>query len=381
LSNGAVSHGLASLSPASGQVWFGNLGRSRAKRDGALRLGHGILRQMTETHTLEQLPMTLGYFRLVLRCFGDTAERRAAILAGTGVTETMLADPAADINLFQQVRQVENLVGLFGDGWALQAPQLWTPTAHGPLGVAVITAPDIGAMMDILTRFSFVRAPFHTVALRRGAIWSQLDYELTVPLDERLWRPMMEITFIGIRATIASMLAAPPKEARFFFACATPAHAEQVSAILGEAVAYDAPRNAIRFPSSWLALPSLFADATLHAAAVGELQAAVRRVRAPVGLRGRVERLLSSLPAGRLSADEVAKLTGVSRRTLVRRLAEAGVGYRTLVDAELRHRAEQLSREGALTQTQIAEELGYTDPASFSRARRRWLAAKRLDQA
>ena len=327
---------------------------------------------MTETLTLEQLPMTLGYFRLVLRCFGDTPGRRAAILAGTGVTDAMLRDPSADISLFQQVRQVENLANLFGDGWALQAPQLWTPSAHGPLGVAAVTAPDIGAMMEVITRFSYVRAPFHAVSLRRGPMWSQLDYELTVSLDERLWRPMIEITFIGIRTTIASMLAAPPEEARFFFACPEPEHAPAVRAILGDSVAYDAPRNAIRFPTAWLDVQSLFADATLHSAALGELQAAVRRIRAPVGLRGRVERLLSSLPAGRLTADEVARLTGVSRRTLVRRLAEAGVGYRALVDAELRGRAERLLRDGGLSHARIAEELGYNDPTSFSRACRRW---------
>ena len=69
---------------------------------------------MAVADTLEQLPMTMGYFRLILRNFGDTAERRAAILLGTGVTEAALVDPAADISLRQQVRQFENLNALEG---------------------------------------------------------------------------------------------------------------------------------------------------------------------------------------------------------------------------------------------------------------------------
>jgi hypothetical protein len=141
---------------------------------------------MTEPPTLEQLPMTLGYFRLVLRCFGDTPERRTAILAGTGVTQAMLRDPSADISLFQQVQQVENLVNLFGDGWALRVPELWNPIAHGPLGVAGVAAPDVGGMLDVFTRFSYVRAPFYRQSLRRGPTWSQINYELTAPLEERL---------------------------------------------------------------------------------------------------------------------------------------------------------------------------------------------------
>jgi len=321
---------------------------------------------------LEQLPMSLGYFRLLLRCFGDTPERRAAILVGTGVTEEILRDPAADISLFEQVRQVENLCALFGDGWALRAPELWNPSAHGPLGVAGVAAPDVAAMMELIASFGFVRAPFYRISLRRGPRWSQLDYELTVDLEERVWRPMMEIAFIGVRTGVAMMLAAPPAQARFSFACAEPDHALQVRAALGEDVVYGAERNAIRFPTEWLALQSPFADATLYSVAVNELQAARARLTAPDGMRSRVERLLKSLPARRLTAGEVARLTGVSRRTLVRRLSEAGTAYRQLVEAELRVRAERLLRDGDLSHAQIAETLGYTDASSFSRACRRW---------
>ena len=117
--------------------------------------------------------------------------------------------------------------------------------------------------------------------------------------------------------------------------------------------------------------PVPLADATLYGAALEELQAARARLVAPDGLRGRVQRLLKSAPTGRLTAGEVARLTGVSRRTLVRRLAAAGTGYRELVDAELRVRAVRL-RDRGLSHAQIAEALGYTDLPSFSRARRRW---------
>ena len=171
------------------------------------------------------------------------------------------------------------------------------------------------------------------------------------------------------------MLAVPPREALYSFACAEPDHASTVRALLGDGVTYGAARNAIRFPTAWLSVQSPFADATLYALAMGELQAAVARIAAPVGLRGRVERLLGSLPAGRLGADEMGRLTGVSRRTLVRRLAEAGVGYRELVDAELRSRAERLLRHGGQPHARIAEELGYADPGSFYRACRRWFGS------
>lgn len=359
-----------------GRVYRSRLGLTSHQGDGAKCQSDGILRHM-ESSTLERLPMTPGYFRLILRGYGDTPERRAAILDGTGVTEALAADGAADISLFQQVRQIENMVALFGDGWALDHPDLWNPASHGPLGVAGLTAPNIAGLIDVLERFGFVRAPFYQMTVRRSPAWRQLDYALTVSIEERLWRPMMEIALIGVQRILATVLTVPTREAAFHFACPEPAHADQVRAVLGEHVVYDAPVNAVRFPSAWLEVASPFADPALHAAAVAELQAAVKRVSEPVGLRGRVERLLRTLPVGRLTAEETARLMGVSRRTLVRKLAETGVGYRQLLDAELRDRAERMLRDSSLTQARIAEALGYADPTSFSRSCRRWFGSER----
>ncbi|HWU13398.1 MAG TPA: AraC family transcriptional regulator ligand-binding domain-containing protein [Caulobacter sp.] len=338
----------------------------------ALRLRRGTLRRMDDGPTLTQLPMAPGYFRLVLRRFGDTPRSRGAILEGTGVTEDLLRDSAAKISLSQQIRQVENVASLFGEGWALQSPELWSPSAHGPLGVAAMAAPDFAAMIEVVTKFCFVRAPFYRMSLRHGPIWSQIDLELAVRLDERFWLPLVEIIFVGIRAGMASLLAAQPLEARFSFACAEPAYAPKVRAVLGAAVTYGASRSSIAFPTAWLTLESPYADAALYGVAISELQAAKGRITAPLALRGRVERLLSTLPAGRLGAEDVARTMGVSRRTLVRRLAQAGAGYRELVDGELRGRAERFLRDGHLSHARIAEELGYVDPTSFSRACRRW---------
>src|SRR5258706_3557974 len=139
---------------------------------------------MTGSVALERLPMTMGYFRLILRCFGDTPERRRAILAGTGVSERDLRDSSAEISLFQQVRQVENVNALEGSGWAFSQPELWNPTAHGALGVAILSAPTLGDGLDVLSRYAHVRAPFFELHIRAQRTALHLRYELTVPLDE-----------------------------------------------------------------------------------------------------------------------------------------------------------------------------------------------------
>ena len=73
-----------------------------------------------------------------------------------------------------------------------------------------------------------------------------------------------------------------------------------------------------------------------------------------------------------MSSAFVALALGMSRRTLVRRLADAGAGFRALVDTEKKRHAMLLIEAGAMTHAEIAEQLGYADATSFSRSLRRW---------
>jgi AraC-like DNA-binding protein len=66
---------------------------------------------------------------------------------------------------------------------------------------------------------------------------------------------------------------------------------------------------------------------------------------------------------------------GLSRRTLIRRLADAGLNYRELVDAELKSRAQRWLESGTLSKSEISERLGFADVTGFSRACRRWFRA------
>ena len=326
---------------------------------------------MTDGRSLERLPMTMGYFRLILRCFGDTPARRRAILENTGVSDKQLRDPAAEITLFQQVRQIENVTRERGADWPLTAPDLWHHSSHGALGTAALTAPTLGAAFKILERYVHIRAPYCRATSHVSKKTHTLRLDLAVAVDEARWRPMMEVSFIGIRSLISAVLSRPPDEAIYKFACKAPDHADKLRAALGGEVHYGAPNAAIIVPVPWLATESPYADAALHRTAVAELERAVTRTENPIRLSARVERLLYTMPDGRLSAEHAARALGVSRRTLVRRLSDAGWRFRDLLDGELKRRAAKLLKT-RVPHAEIAERLGYADPTSFSRACRRW---------
>jgi AraC-like DNA-binding protein len=83
-------------------------------------------------------------------------------------------------------------------------------------------------------------------------------------------------------------------------------------------------------------------------------------------------RLRSALAQGRADPARLARLLGVSERTLQRRLAELGRSYTEVVEDFRREEAARLLRQPDLPLVEVAARLGYTEQTSFTRAFRRW---------
>ncbi len=92
--------------------------------------------------------------------------------------------------------------------------------------------------------------------------------------------------------------------------------------------------------------------------------------------------ILSFLPSGNPSAELLAHISGLPLRSFQRHLAQFGVSFTSLVDDARLRLAIQLMRDPANHLTDVALELGYSDPANFTRAFRRWtgLSPRRFRQ-
>ena len=92
----------------------------------------------------------------------------------------------------------------------------------------------------------------------------------------------------------------------------------------------------------------------------------------PGPFRAEVEQRLEPLLAsGEVGIERLARDLGYSRQTLYRRLKAEGVTYEQLLDGLRRRLAMRFMREG-LSVKDAAYRLGFSDPAAFSRAFKRW---------
>jgi AraC-like DNA-binding protein len=165
----------------------------------------------------------------------------------------------------------------------------------------------------------------------------------------------------------------PPPVKAVHFTHADPGYRDEYERIFQAPVVFEAERNAILIDPAWVAhpverLPSYaFGVLTAHAdAQLTELE----RTRS---VRGRVEaQLLPVLHTGRAEMDTVATALGLSRPTLYRRLKAEGVTFEQVLDDLRRRTAHQYLAGRKVSVNEIAYLVGFSDPAAFSRAFKRW---------
>ena len=323
----------------------------------------------------EKLPMPGGYFDLVLRHFANTPKATEALLEGTNFSLAQLSKPDVEITLGQGLRLLRNGNTAFAPGWALDLGRALQPSAHGPLGIAVICAPTIRDSFEVIQRACHLRHPAYRAMVKEQGDELRLELHECLALyeDERL--PLIETFLLSFQGFVEAVLGRSMSEGRFEIATAAPSYANLYVDYFHAEVRFDQLQSAIVIPAQWGKLRCPFADSSMFAAASSKLDALTLKFDRMDYTAAHVEHLMMSGSDAGLSLTEVADRLGISERTLVRRLHDAGTTYRDLRDAHRRRRAEELLRDGTVTVAELGYRLGYEDAANFNRACRRWFGA------
>jgi AraC-like DNA-binding protein len=153
---------------------------------------------------------------------------------------------------------------------------------------------------------------------------------------------------------------------------AAPASQKRHAEFFGCPICWSAPLLEVVFEASLLALPLPRSDPRIFGylgRRVEELSARVERETTSNQARRAIG---AALAEGEPKLADIAKLLGLSERSLHRRLQEEGLSFATLVDDARRARALLLLEDPALSMGEIAFLLGYSEPSAFFRAFRRW---------
>jgi AraC-like DNA-binding protein len=326
----------------------------------------------TMRRSIDQIKVPPYYCRLSLCRFGANPSLRDAILEGTGVSESALRQGLQFLTLRQQLRQQENMRRLFGPGWAVSAPELWGHVTYGLLSMASQSAPTLRDALSTICEHGDACGALWTFTIEVPGDEAVFDFALNVDIEERFWSTALEIGFIGLKSLLALYLGAEPTGCRYLFSSARPEHADTLQEVLGGQIEFGAARSGVVFPSAWLGTVSPLQDTALHDLARRGLESQIDALGRSRSVGVRVATALRDKPTARAALPEIARELGLSTRTLVRRLGDEGTSFRCLVEAEQKRRMERMRTSGRTSTAELSASLGFSDPASFVRARRRW---------
>lgn len=159
-----------------------------------------------------------------------------------------------------------------------------------------------------------------------------------------------------------------------------PAYAAEYQRIFQTPVTFQSDRNAIRIDPAVMTQRVARLPEYAFGVLTGHADALLGTLDGPETTRSAVEQLLiRGLPAGNIQMRDVADQLSVSRQTLYRRLRAEGVTFdHVLDDLRLRLAREYLG-PGNLSVNETAYLLGFSDPAAFSRAFKRWTGSSPRD--
>jgi AraC-like DNA-binding protein len=179
----------------------------------------------------------------------------------------------------------------------------------------------------------------------------------------------------GVRAMLASLpgFAKMPFPKAIRFTHKEPSYRAEYDRIFGVPLFFGSNMNALSLDEGFLKVSLPGANPHLSQVLTARAEELLKSLESSKTTRGKVEELLTAnLQSGATSVDVIARQLGVSRQTLFRRLKAEGVTFEKVLD-ELRHRmALKYLNDRKLSVNETAYLVGFSDPAAFSHAFKRW---------
>ncbi len=292
------------------------------------------------------------------------------LLETTGLKGEQLRGSDLTLPLDRVLSILRVIDSLAAPGWHI-APSLRLDAAHhGPLGIAVVTSETIGKALDTLVRYESTRAPWAMLAAER----TEKTLTLTVIPTLVLEPPgalLMEINLLALSGLCAPLLGRQQHRLETTFPLQYRSWEGALRKALPGTIRFHGNHYRLSVPTDCLDQPCRTSDAGLHVSAVSQCDSLLNN-RGGGRLAASVRRQLFEADGRAPGLKVVARRLNQSPRSLIRHLAERGSSYQALVDEVRLALAQDLLWHSDLPVAAIAERLGYSEPANFGRAVRRW---------
>jgi AraC-like DNA-binding protein len=292
---------------------------------------------------------------------------KAALLSAVGLTEDQIEDPDGRVPCMDIPALIEHAMRT-------------RPTTN--LGIKVAAQTPIGAFQ--LLDYLIVTCQSVSQGIRQLARYLRLS-EAPFSVEIHDAEDPVRIVYVGIQDSftaefeiaLAILHLRREAESRFQpeYACFThtPNDLNEAEQLLGCPMRTQTPWLGLALSRQSWELPLRRRDAVLQSVLLRNADEIAARLPKPHDVVSDLRRiLLSRLAQGDSNIESVARSMGTSVRSLQRRLTYRGSSYQDVLDSVRREAAGQYLSDRALSISEVGYLLGYSEPAAFHRAFKRW---------
>lgn len=299
----------------------------------------------------------------------------APVLQDSGLSLDDLQTPSLLITPEQEQQVFANTVRLTADPLiGLKLGQRMRVSAYGQLGYAMLSAPTLFDALQVMLAFPVLLGSYFRLQLETlpdGQLALRADHYHASPAL-RLFN--VELCLSSIKAMLDDALGAQLQLGAVHLSTSTPAHGDQYPRYVGACpllAGQDAERLVFAPGTLDAILP--LAEPVTHFEAKRHCQTVQDSFRPePSALVSQLSAQLEQQLEAPPSLEQLATQLHCTSRTLRRHLQRDGYGYQQLLDQLRFRRAKQLLDHQQLPIYAIAEQLGFSETASFRHAFQRW---------
>lgn len=281
--------------------------------------------------------------------------------------------PDATLPKSKMDRVWDRALQISGDeGLGLSLASGLEPGTLGALGYLVQNMPTVGEAFDQLVRYQNLLQQNASVwTVETTATHRTFRFTLLPPIAA-VHRHITELAFAALVTLGRAAATEPFTPTAILFRHERALPETRYAKALGIVPRFEQPENEICLSTEACTTRIAGAEPRL-AQIVGFYAQHQAQQRESGGLIDAARRaLMESMTRGDVSAPTIARVLGMSERTLRRRLTAEGVGFQSVVDDVRFEAAKGYLDQPALSIAEIALLLGFSDARAFTRAFKRW---------
>jgi len=316
--------------------------------------------------------LPLQYVRLIADLLSTMGADVPALLATAGLQAADLQDSQRGLGWAPFERFLKAAVAATQEpALGLLVGERLRINTHGMLGYAAMNSSTLRQALELLEAYLPLRTTLVTVQRQVHGTEVWVTFEAALPLGD-LAALIHDAITLTVKNLIDQITFGACEVQRVGLAAPEPAHAALGRQMFGCPVHWGQPFNGLVLSAAALDTPLSSADPASFANAAQLCRDELDRRDAHAPLSIKVRRVMLARQHGFPSLEVVARQFNLTARTLHRRLIDEGSSYQQILDEVRQHLAMQHLQAGQLSLQEIAWTLGYTDPANFRRAFKRW---------